>query len=185
VSGVRAVYVLGHLGTNAQQMVRDLRAVLGRSVEIIGYSGLTPISEFFEEAGPAARGVHVLTSGVPRERVGPAGRRFVRAFGPTQPGGRVTTADLYAAAATETMLDAIARSDGSRASVTRALRTTRLRDTVVGPLAFNRFGEPVPSPITVARAERGDQSREPIFFDLSGAVLEDVITPPARLVETP
>jgi YVTN family beta-propeller protein len=183
-SGVRAVYVLGHLGTNAQRMVQDLRAVLDDSVEIIGYSGLTPISMFFEEAGAAARGVHVVVAGRPQERLGPAGRRFVRAFRSTQPDGLVTPLDLYAAASTEVLLAAIARSDGTRASVTRALATMRLKDSLVGPLAFNRYGEPLPSPIAVVRAERRERSRPYMYNDIAGGVVEDIISPPARLVES-
>jgi ABC-type branched-subunit amino acid transport system substrate-binding protein len=175
---------MGHFGTNAQQMVQDLRAVLDRRVEIIGTEGLTPISMFFNQAGAAARGVHLVGPGMPPERLGPAGRRFVRAFGSSQPGGQVTILDLGAAAGTEALLAAISRSDGSRASVTSALATTRLKDSVVGPLAFNRYGEPIPSPITVVRAQRPDRSRPYIYYDIAGGVVEDVINPPARLVDT-
>jgi hypothetical protein len=42
----------------------------------------------------------------------------------------MATLDVYAAAAGEILLDAIARSDGSRESVARALKTVRLRDSV-------------------------------------------------------
>ena len=56
------------------------------------------------------------------------GRRFVNDFGATQPGGIVTLDALYAAQATEVLLDAIARSDGSRASVTNTLLATTIEE---------------------------------------------------------
>jgi ABC-type branched-subunit amino acid transport system substrate-binding protein len=93
--------------------------------------------------------------------------------------------DLYAAAATEVMLDALARSDGTRASVTRALATTRLANSIAGPLAFNRYGEPVPSPIRVLRAVRPVPKSPFVYNGNAGGEVEDVLTPPARLVATP
>jgi hypothetical protein len=183
-SGARAVFVLGNFDTNIGAVVRDLRALLGDRVEIIGPSGMAPPATLFEMAGPAARGVHITSPGRPPERVGPAGRRFVEAFGKTRPGGRVGPFDLYAAAATEVMLDALARSDGTRASVTRALASTRLKDSITGPLAFNRFGEPVPSPVRVLRAVRPVPKSPFVYNGNAGGVVEDVIAPPPALVAT-
>jgi ABC-type branched-subunit amino acid transport system substrate-binding protein len=104
----------------------------------------------------------------------------VREFGATQPDGQVRAWDVYAAAATEVLLDAIARSDGTRASVTRALATTRLNDSVVGPLEFDRRGEPISNPVGVMRTVR--YVDDPLDFSVEGSVTEDVITPPARLL---
>jgi ABC-type branched-subunit amino acid transport system substrate-binding protein len=90
---------------------------------------------------------------------------------------------VYAAAATEVLLDAIARSDGTRASVTRALSETRLPGSVIGPLTLDRNGEPTTQPITVVRVKRGGNALE--TFGLEGGEVEGVITPPARLVGGP
>ena len=112
--------------------------------------------------------------------LGATGRAFVRDFGATQRGRKIAQFDLYSAAATEVLLDAIARSDGTRASVTRALATTRLADSPLGPLALDRRGELTSNPIMVLRAVR--PSRRLVDFSLEGSVVEDVITPPARLL---
>jgi ABC-type branched-subunit amino acid transport system substrate-binding protein len=180
-SGVSAVYVNSGLPANLGQLLRDLRAVLGRRVEIIGPQYLIPIPTLFANAGPAARDVHVTNSGLPVARLGPTGRRFVRDFGATQRGRQVATWDVYAAAATEVLLDAIARSDGTRESVSRALATTRLADSPFGPLALDRHGELTTNPITVLRAVSG--GGDPTSFQsVEGSVVEEVITPRARLL---
>lgn len=180
-SGVRAVYLNTEVAANIRQLLHDLRAALGPRVAIIGNQGLLPISVLFKNAGPVARGVHITSEGLPLERLDAEGRRFVRDFGVTQPDGHVTSFDVDAAAATEVLLDAISRSDGSRASVTRMLATTRLVDGVLGPLALEPNGEPVANHIAIVRAQRGGGDTEDIE-GLEGGVVEDVITPPSRLV---
>jgi hypothetical protein len=79
------------------------------------------------------------------------------------------------------LLDAIARSDGTRASVAHALDTTQLADGVLGPLVLDSHGEPLAQPITVVRAEHSG-GRSDIVQGLDGTVPVDVITPSKRLV---
>jgi ABC-type branched-subunit amino acid transport system substrate-binding protein/outer membrane protein assembly factor BamB len=179
-SGVRAVYVNSLLAANIGQLLHDLRSELGPRVAIIANQNWTPIPALFANAGEGARGVHVTYPGQPLDRLGPTGRRFVREFGASQRGREVAPFDVNSAAATEVLLDAIARSDGTRESVTRALATTRLADSPLGPLALDRRGELTANPIMVLRAVRG--SSDPVDFSLEGGVTEDVITPPARLL---
>ena len=61
---------------------------------------------------------------------------------------------LYAAQATEVLLDAIARSDGSRASVTRALLATKIEDSLIGDVSFDADGDIRPRPYVVVRFSR-------------------------------
>jgi YVTN family beta-propeller protein len=179
-SGAGAVYMSSGPAANLGQLLPDLRRALGPRVPIIGHADLTPIPALFANAGRAARRIHFTRSGLPIDRLGATGRRFVREFGGTQPDGQVRAWDVYAAAATEVLLDAIAHSDGTRASVTRALATTRLPDSVVGPLEFDRRGEPISNPIGVLRTVR--YVDDPLDFSVSGTTTEDVIRPPARLL---
>ena len=67
---------------------------------------------------------------------------------------------LEAAAGTEVLLDALARSDGSRASVVNALRRTHLRGGFTGELAFDHLGDPTRGRFTVWRVSR-DAPPEP------------------------
>jgi branched-chain amino acid transport system substrate-binding protein len=174
-SGARVVYVAG-----LPEVVPALRAVLDPDVTIIG-AGLLPISILFADIGPAARGMLITSQGLTPDRLGSTGKQFVHDFGATQPGGHVATLDVYAAAATEILLDAIARSDGTRESVARALKDTHLPDSVIGPLTLDGNGEPTTQSITVLRADRGG-SRKDITLGIEGSTVIDVITPPAELV---
>jgi ABC-type branched-subunit amino acid transport system substrate-binding protein len=57
--------------------------------------------------------------------------------------------------ATEVLLQAIARSDGTRASVVRELFATRMKDGILGSFSFDRNGDIVPRPVGLYRLERG------------------------------
>jgi YVTN family beta-propeller protein len=179
-SGTRAVYVRSSFQFDLGELLRDLRVVLGPDVAIIGPSSFLSVADLFTQTGPAARGIYILSPGLPRERLDAAGRQFVRGFGATQAGHHVSDWDVYTAAATEVLLDAIARSDGTRASVARALATTRLKDSPLGPVSLGHDGELTASPVSVVRAERGGGDTD--ILSLDGGEVVDVIVPPARLV---
>jgi branched-chain amino acid transport system substrate-binding protein len=177
-SGARVLYLHG-----LPELTPVLRARLGPDVALI-FSGRTqPVAALFDAAGPAARGAYLMISGLPRERLGRAGRRFVRDFGATRPGGQVPTLALYAAAATEALLAAIARSDGTRESVSRELAQVRLPDGPLGPIAFDRHGELERNPIAVVRADHGGEPLD--LGGTQGGAVVDVIAPDARLVGEP
>ena len=56
-----------------------------------------------------------------------------------------------AAQAAAILLDAIGRSDGTRASVVRELFASRVVDGILGSFSFDRFGDIVPAPVGVYR----------------------------------
>jgi ABC-type branched-subunit amino acid transport system substrate-binding protein len=182
-SGARAVYLNSSPPLGVGQMIRDLRVVDPR-LRIIGNQGLTPVSALFQSTGSAARGVIMTSPGLTPDALGARGRDFVRRFGATTPGHRVSNLDVYAAAATEVLLDAVAHSDGTRESVARALKRTRLTDSAIGPLALAPDGEPTTNPITVLRVERR-VGRPTVFLDTEGAKRISIVDPPARLVGAP
>ena len=68
-------------------------------------------------------------------------------------------AAAYGAQAAEIMLDAIARSDGTRASVTREVLRTRVEDGILGDIRFDRNGDLVNAPFTFFRIV-GERSSE-------------------------
>jgi branched-chain amino acid transport system substrate-binding protein len=175
-----AVYLGGLLDTNAAGVVRDLRARLGTSVDLLGPDGLSPFALLVERAGKAALGVHVAVAGVVMERLPPAGARFAESFGRTQPGAEVEPSAVYAAQATEVLLDAIARSDGSRGSVLDQLFHTRVRDGLLGSFAFDANGDTTESPVTILRVVRGGGANA--IQSVEGSVVEDVVRPSPKLV---
>jgi ABC-type branched-subunit amino acid transport system substrate-binding protein len=176
-SGARAVY----LQTGTSDYLRRLRPALGQDVAVViaAYGGL-PLPRLFEEAGDeAARGVYVTIPGPSLERLGPSGQRFLRDFGATRR-GRIPDWAVHGAAAAEALLDAIARSDGTRESVARNLATVDLPDSPVGPLSFQRNGEPTANPVSIVRADHGGEPYDGVLA--AGGEVVDVLTPPARLV---
>ena len=173
-SGAQAVVLDGSVYFQVGRVLRDLRRTLGPDFPIIATEAALPITQIFEEAGPAARGVRIVLGGTQPERLDATGRRFVLGFRPSQPGGRVGQCDVYAAAATEVLLDAIARSDGTRESVASALATSRLAASPIGPITLDRRGDPTLAHVTVIRAQRGGA---PNYVDgVEGGVIERVIT---------
>ncbi len=132
-------------------LIREFRRRLGGDVPILGPDSFADGPIVFDALGRDARNILFTLQGVPLERLGPEGRRFVEEFGATQPGGFVTPDAVYAAEATEILLDAIARSDGSRASVTRALLATEVDDGLIGDVRFDANGDVRPRAFTVAR----------------------------------
>ena len=150
-----AVFLGGLLDTNGARVARDLRARLGPSVALLAPDGFTPLSLFVEQAGKAAIGVHVSLGGVVTERLPAAGTRFVERFSPTQAGAEIEPSAVYAAQAAEVLLDAIARSDGTRSSVLHELfRTTGARTACSATSRFDRNGDITERPVTILRAER-------------------------------
>jgi hypothetical protein len=63
---------------------------------------------------------------------------------------------VYAAAALEVALDAIARSDGTRAGFLDAVFATRIEDGYTGPVGFDLYGDPTSRPIRIERADAGE-----------------------------
>jgi len=179
-SGAQAVFVGGLLDTNAAQVVRDVRDAVRPQVDLLGPDGLTPLPLLAERAGPAARGVFVSLAGLVPERLPPAGAAFVERFARTQPGAEIEPSAVYAAQAAQVVLDAIARSDGSRASVLDALFRTRVRDGLLGDFSFDRRGDITESPVTIMRLVAEGESRR--IQSVEGGVVERVVRPRARLV---
>lgn len=179
-SDAQAVVLSGLLDTNGPQVVRELRAELDPSVDLLGPDGFTPVSLLLERAGGAGRGMYVSLNGHTLERLGPAGKRFVRAFAATQPGADIQPSALYAAQSAEVLLDAIGRSDGTRASVIRELFATRVEGGLLGDFTFDENGDISESPITILRAERPGGSNTIQSFE--GARIVRVERPSAALV---
>ncbi|MBD0318070.1 MAG: hypothetical protein ICV71_06045, partial [Thermoleophilia bacterium] len=57
----------------------------------------------------------------------------------------------YAAQGAEILLDAIARSDGTRSSVTRELFRTDVEGRILGDVRFDENGDLVEAPVTIFR----------------------------------
>jgi ABC-type branched-subunit amino acid transport system substrate-binding protein len=131
--------------------------------------------------------LYVSYYGRPLDRLGPAGRRFVTAFRARY--GRAPAAgDVVAAAqAAEIVIAAIARSNGTRASVVNQLLRTRVVNGELGSFGFDRDGDPTRSAFTTYRFPRGTPHEKPPYATLAdqGGVVDRVIVASPSLAAPP
>jgi branched-chain amino acid transport system substrate-binding protein len=151
-------------------LVKALRARLGPRVPLMAIGlGFNP------PLPPAARGVYVASTDVPRSAapMTPAGKRFAREAGE---GNKPKYAVLESAQAAQLVLSAIAHSDGTRASILRNLRASRVTNGILGSFHFDRNGDADPPVMPIVRlvaARRG--------APIEGAVFDRLITIPEPL----
>lgn len=169
-----AVYLGGVLDANGAGVLRALRRELGDGPRILLSDGFTPTDVLVRKARRAADGAYLSVSGLVNESLGARGRRFARAFGATLPGVDIEPSAVYTAEATGVLLDAIARSDGTRAGVVDELFRTSLRHGLTGGIRFDERGDVVTPAITILRISGAAQSL-PSF---PGASLERVVRTP-------
>jgi branched-chain amino acid transport system substrate-binding protein len=158
---------------NPDAVLEALRDRLGRDVVLITN----------ESAGYAAPGMYLTTTARANQSLSPEGRRFLREFAKTQPDGVIPSALFIpeAAQATEALLEAIARSDGTRASVNRQLRRLKVENGILGNFRFDENGDMTPATINVFRItgkKRGADA--PDIW--GGAEFDRVVQVPAALV---
>jgi ABC-type branched-subunit amino acid transport system substrate-binding protein len=113
--------------------------------------------------------VTVSFPAAPAQRLGTTGRRFVAQFQQAI-GAPVEAYSVAWAQATEILLVAIAKSDGTRKSVTANLLQTRVRNGILGSFSFDRNGDTTAGAVTIFKIRNGT----PVVYR--------VITPPSSLV---
>lgn len=143
------VYIAGASFFGGARLVADLRDALGPWVPLVASDGFAHIPP--QRTG-SIDGLYVCTTQLDVSLLPPHGQEIVRRFGAgRQPGFGAP----YAAQAAEVLLDAIARSDGTRRSVVRELFAARVRDGIIGSFGFDRNGDIVPSKVTILRVRSG------------------------------
>jgi branched-chain amino acid transport system substrate-binding protein len=154
VAGERpeAVYIAGLDEGNGLRLVQDLRAALGPSVLLIAPDAFGATAEFGLGAG-----LRYTAVGVPAELLPPAGKRFLKEFGQRPFYHRTFLGAPEAAQAAEVLLDAIAASDGTRASVVDRLFETKVSNGILGSFSFDRRGDIVPGAVGVYRFRQGEE----------------------------
>jgi branched-chain amino acid transport system substrate-binding protein len=148
-----AAYVAGVLSHRSRAVLRAARrrAPGGPLVLAAGYG---PAAQLATETGILAVGAYLVVAGVPVERLGEAGRRFVTHFA-TALGRSPHPYAVYAAEAARVLLNAIAGSNGTRRSVARAVLATRVEKGLTGSFSFDANGDATPAAVTIFRVEDG------------------------------
>jgi ABC-type branched-subunit amino acid transport system substrate-binding protein/DNA-binding beta-propeller fold protein YncE len=180
-SGAEGVLIGGEVWYGGDRLLRALRARLGARAAIMAGDGFAAIPDVLELAGRAAQGLYVATSELPPDALDltPAGEGFTRDFGAAAHGEFA----LHAAQATEVVLRAIARSDGTRESVLEELRATHVKNGILGDFRFDRYGDITPAKITILRVTGSTPLDLSLPSILEGAVVDRVVTVPTALAE--
>jgi DNA-binding SARP family transcriptional activator/ABC-type branched-subunit amino acid transport system substrate-binding protein len=162
---VDAVYLAGTFRIGSTLLV-DLRAALGPDVVILGSDGFEIVYKELANLGHEIEGLYITSFAPPFDRLGPVGRRFVREL-TARIGRRPEVFTVQTASAAEVMLDALARSDGTRSSLSEELLRTDLKSGILGPVSFTATGDVRGGKVTVNRIVHGR------------VAVVDVIEPPA------
>ena len=172
------IFLGGWWDYGGDRVLRALRERLGPRIPIMATQAFLPIPDMLEQVGPAARGLYVTAEDTPAaaREPSPASRRFVRDFGQLSSEPFV----LNAAQAADVVMRAIARSDGSRASVLEEIRTGAVKNGVLGDFRFER-GDVTPAAVPVVRVTGRTPDSEKTFDLFDGAVIEHVFEVPPRL----
>ena len=177
-SGAGGVVLGGDPFVGADRVVEELRARFGPRFPIMGgfYFGALP--DVLDATNGAVKGMYVATSDVPRESLAltPAAKRFMDEFDLDPASGFV----LEAAQATEVLVSAIARSDGTRESVLEELKATRVKDGILGSFRFDRNGDLTPAVVPIVRIT-GKRSGGGAAA-MEGGVVDRVVAIPRHLV---
>ena len=135
------------------RLLRDLRARLGPTVQFMAADGFDPATAVL--AGAAGEGMTTSQPGPSNDHLSGEGKQFVASFS-KRFGAEPTRFALSATQAIDVLLDAIARSDGTRASVTRNLFTTRLSNGILGSFWITPTGDTTLNAVAIYRITGGE-----------------------------
>jgi branched-chain amino acid transport system substrate-binding protein len=154
-SGADGVFIAGGSGAGSIRLLTDLRARLGPEAQFVATSDFDPPAAMLASA--AAEGLAVSQPGPLGEHLSTAGRRYAASF--SKKFGREPTGfALSSAQAIDVLLDAIARSDGTRTSVTRSLFHTRVTNGILGSFWITPTGDTTLNAVTIHRVVGGKRT---------------------------
>jgi DNA-binding SARP family transcriptional activator/ABC-type branched-subunit amino acid transport system substrate-binding protein len=138
------------------RLLTELRTRLGPDVQLMAPEVFDPETALL--AGAAAEGMTITQPGPSNDDLTARGKRFVASFS-ARFDAEPTRYAVAAAQATDVMLGAIARSDGSRASVTRNLFRTRISNGIFGSFWITPAGDTTLNAVAVHRITGGKVTR--------------------------
>ena len=169
-----AVVLTGCICTNGGELITGLREGLGANVPFLASDNFTCTCDMGGPDAPVgAYGMYVTTAGTPASRLSPAARRFLRGVLPGRNLTDISNAVPIAAAATDVLLQAIATSDGTRASIVEQLTHERVGATPIGGVSFDANGDPSSAPFGVYRVSR--QAPPVSHIPTGGLIVDQVI----------
>jgi branched-chain amino acid transport system substrate-binding protein len=143
------VFLGTFLISDTVKLIKDLRSALPPRTQLIAPDGFEP-SYLVANVGEAAEGMTASVPGPPSDRLPPRGRAFFDAF-VRATGNEPAPSTIAAAQATEVLLTAIGRSDGTRASVVKQLFQVRVTNGILGSFSFDHNGDTTARAVTIYR----------------------------------
>jgi len=167
----QAVFLGGIVSLHGGQLIKDKVKVLGDNskVLLLGPDGFND-SATVTDAGTAAEGMYVTIGGQdPNALSNPTGKAFIAAYKKTYKVDHLEAYTAYGAQAYLVLANAIAKSNGTRASITKNLFNQTFPKGVIGSFKIDSSGDPSLGGVTVDQYV-GGQSK-----------IITVINPPAAL----
>jgi branched-chain amino acid transport system substrate-binding protein len=167
----QAVFLGGIVSLHGGQLIKDKVKVLGANdkVMLLAPDGFND-SATVTDAGAAAGGMYVTIGGQdPNALTNPTGKAFIAAYKKTYKVDHLEAYTAYGAQAYLVLANAIAKSNGTRASITKNLYSQSFPKGVIGSFKIDSTGDPSLGGVTVDQYV-GGQSK-----------IITVINPPAAL----
>jgi branched-chain amino acid transport system substrate-binding protein len=153
-TGADAVLIAGYVTSNGPRLISDLRQRLGPKVELLAPDGFNQPVTIVEGAGTRADGLTVTIASGPVRTLPSAGRRWAAEF-ELRTGARPCCFATQSGQAAQIVLDAIARSHGTRREVLENLRRTTVRGGLLGDFRFDRYGDTTQTTIAIYHIAEG------------------------------
>jgi branched-chain amino acid transport system substrate-binding protein len=155
-SGAQSVYLGGLVCDNGVKLLKDLRSVLGPKITMGGPDGWTPETATLA-AGSAAQGFYITYAGQPLVTMGPTGKKFIAGLTKyAKVKGQMPPYPIYQGQSAQVLLDAIARSNGTRSSVSDQLFKTNVKNGIMGTFHFDKFGDIAPTKYITVEVLKGN-----------------------------
>ncbi len=148
-SGADGVFLGGIICNNGAKLIKDLKQGVPDATIIAPDGFSDPASN-----GTAFDGSYVSVAGQPPTGLKGEGKKFVDDFG-AQIGATPNPYSQYGAQAMDVMLAAIAKSDGTRGSVAKALFGLKITDGIIGTFTLSAKGDTSLAPITIYQQKAG------------------------------
>jgi branched-chain amino acid transport system substrate-binding protein len=150
-SGAKAVFLGGIVCLNGGKVIKDLRAVLGKNFPMLLPDGFTPFSATNSTSGGTSAGAYISYPGIPIGKLKGAGPKFVRDFTKANAGKVPDPYTAYAAQAAQVILGAIAKSNGTRASVASNFFNLKVNGGILGNFTIDKNGDTTLGTVTFGR----------------------------------
>ncbi|MGH3023495.1 MAG: branched-chain amino acid ABC transporter substrate-binding protein [Gaiellaceae bacterium] len=144
-AGADGLFLGGLIDENGAQVIRDKVAVLGPNdgdVKLYMPDGFTTQQTIDESGVENTQGAFFSVAGIPVDEFTGSAAEFVESFQETLGGEPVDPYAVYGGQAAQIMLDAIAASDFSRASVIEEMFNTEVTGGLLGDFEINENGDP-------------------------------------------